>query len=71
MMVAVLLFLIQSVSSLIIRSNIDRVDNVSSSDESPIAASIFDQGDLKCLTPQDIFKNTEFADVNEFIWLEF
>ena len=71
MMVAVLLFLIQSVSSLIIRSNIDRIDNITCSDELPIAASIFGQGDLKCLAPHDIYKNSEFRDVNIIEWIEF
>ena len=70
-MVVILLYLVQTVCSQIIRSNIDRYDNVSCSDELPIAASIFNQGDLKCLTPQDIFKNTKFANVNEIEWLEF
>ena len=70
-MVVILLYLAQTVCSQIIRSNIDRYDNVSCSDELPIAASIFNQGDLKCLTPQDIFKNTKFANVNEIEWLEF
>ena len=64
-MVVILLYLVQTVCSQIIRSNIDRYDNVSCSDELPIAASIFDQGDLKCLTLENIFKNTEFANVNK------
>ena len=64
-MVVILLYLVQTVFSQIIRSNIDRFDNVSCSDELSIAASIFDQGDLKCLTPENIFKNTEFANVNK------
>ena len=70
-MMVILLYLAQTVCSQIIRSNIDRYDNVSCSDELPIAASIFNQGDLKCLTPQDIFQNTKFANVNEIEWLEF
>ena len=70
-MVVILLYLVQSVFSQIIRSNIDSIDNVPCSNESPIAASIFDQVDLKCLTPQDTFENTEFANVNRIEWFEF
>ena len=70
-MVVILLYLVQSVFCQIIRSNIDSIDNVPCSNESSMAASIFDQADFKCLTPQDIFKSTEFTNVNIIEWLEF
>ena len=70
-MVVILLYLVHGVFSQIIRSNIDSIDNVPCSNELPIAASIFHQADLTCVTPQDIFRNTEFANVNRIEWFEF
>ena len=70
-MVVILLYLVHGVFGQIIQSNIDSIDNVPCSNELPIAASIFDQADLKCLTPQCIFKNTDFSNVNRIEWFEF
>ena len=59
-----LLILFTSVTGSIFRGNLDKIDEKLCPLQSPIAATIFPRGELKCLPPKKIFQNAKLKNVN-------
>ena len=59
-----LLILFTSAAGSILRGNLDKIDEKLCPPQSPIAATIFPRGELKCLPPKKIFQNAKLKNVN-------
>ena len=75
-MSALVIFLICDVTSTIIHSHIDQINNVSCTIEKPIAASRFYEQGVECLSPMDFLSYKRFSkaksiDINIAVAVEF
>ena len=62
-MLVFVIFLICNVTSTIICSHIDQINNVSCAVKKPLAASRFHEHGVECLSPADIFAHERFSKV--------